>query len=216
MITQTEYTKFQQAYDFYNKHLFNDSPLPAVMITLQRKPKMRGYFWAEQYQAREGTSPNVAELALNPDTFAGRSDKCILSTLVHEMVHVWQHYHGVNGKKGYHNKEWGAKMKLIGLHPSNTGEPGGKETGEKMTHYIMNGRDFDIATDNLLATGFSLGYQSTPVSAEAKKKKQTRAKYTCPECDLNAWAKPDAMLCCAGCSDPENMVMMVCEESNED
>jgi hypothetical protein len=36
------------------------------------------------------------ELALNPDVFTGRSDELILSTLVHEMVHVWQETHGTD------------------------------------------------------------------------------------------------------------------------
>jgi hypothetical protein len=29
-------------------------------------------------------------ISLNPDYFAGRSEQGILSTLVHEMVHLWQ------------------------------------------------------------------------------------------------------------------------------
>jgi hypothetical protein len=33
-------------------------------------------------------------------------------------------------------------MKRIGLHPSNTGEPGGRETGEHMSDYIVEGNPY--------------------------------------------------------------------------
>jgi len=56
---------------------------------------------------------------------------------VHEMVHLWQHMHGKPGARGYHNKEWAAKMKAIGLQPSNNGMVGGKETGQHMMDYII-------------------------------------------------------------------------------
>ena len=46
---------------------------------------------------------------------------------------------------GYHpqlsaalyDRQWAAKMREIGLQPSSTGEEGGKETGQSMSHYII-------------------------------------------------------------------------------
>lgn len=62
---------------------------------------------------------------MNPDYFGGRSLADTLSTLVHEMVHVWQHYAPVKKcRGGYHDRVWGAKMEEVGLMPSNTGLPG--------------------------------------------------------------------------------------------
>ena len=40
--------------------------------------------------------------------------------LVHEMVHVWQEQYGHPASRGYHNKQWAAKMKAVGLQPSGT------------------------------------------------------------------------------------------------
>ena len=40
---------------------------------------------------------------------------------------------GQAAARGYHNKEWAAKMKAIGLMPSNSGAVGGKETGQQMS-----------------------------------------------------------------------------------
>ena len=66
---------------------------------------------------------------MNPDHF-GRSDEEILSTLVHEMAHVWQQTHGRPPRRCYHDREWAAKMREIGLQPSTTGQPGGQKRGK--------------------------------------------------------------------------------------
>jgi predicted SprT family Zn-dependent metalloprotease len=195
MITATEYSAIQRAYDFFNAALF-EGQLPEVLVTLQRKPKMRGYFWAQQFQGRAGQT-TTDELALNPDHFVSRSDEEILSTLVHEMVHVWQQAFGKPSRRAYHNHEWADKMKSLGLHPSDTGAPGGKETGERVSHYIIPDGPFAHACGQLLAQGFRFSWQARPVAAEAKK--STRAKFTCAACGQNAWAKPDAHLLCGIC-----------------
>ena len=96
---------------------------------------------------------------MNPDYFGGRSLADTLSTLVHEMVHVWQHYAPVKKcRGGYHDRVWGAKMEEVGLMPSNTGLPGGKKNGQQMTHYIIRGGRFQKAVYDLLKNGFSISW----------------------------------------------------------
>jgi hypothetical protein len=92
VITLKEYQGFQRAYDFFNRELFGGS-LPQVLVTLQRHANTRGYFSPERFSGRL-TEAAVHELALNPDNFTGRTDEMILSTLVHEMCHVWQQTYG--------------------------------------------------------------------------------------------------------------------------
>jgi predicted SprT family Zn-dependent metalloprotease len=81
----------------------------------------------------------VDEIAMNPVYFSIRTIKATLSTLVHEMVHQWQFHFGEPGRRGYHNKQWAARMERVGLMPSDTGEPGGRKVGQSMTHYIIAG-----------------------------------------------------------------------------
>jgi SprT-like family len=197
-ITQVEYQEFQDAYDFFNRELF-DGSLPQLLVTLQRKARSYGYFAPERFDGRLN-SMTVHELALNPDNFTGRSDIDILSTLVHEMVHAWQQTHGTPPRRGYHNREWAAKMKAVGLQPSDTGLLGGKETGQSMTHYIMPDGAFLQAYVRLQATGMCLRWQSTPRDAQGKT--QSKTKYTCRTCGLNAWARPSAHLMCGECESP--------------
>jgi hypothetical protein len=56
-------------------------------VTLQRM-RNHGYFASERLTGRIDKSA-AHELAMKPDTFSGRTDEEILSTLAHEMVHVW-------------------------------------------------------------------------------------------------------------------------------
>ena len=214
-ITPAEYQAFQEGYDFFNAELFGGS-LPHVLVTLQRHAKAKGYFSPERFIGRV-TDAAAHELALNPDTFTGRTDEEILSTLVHEMAHVWQQSCGTPPRRSYHDRQWAAKMKEIGLQPTDTGEPGGKETGQSITHYIIPGGLYATTYAKLKARGFQLRWQSAPEGKQAKAKKASKTKFTCPDCGQNAWAKPDALLVCGTCyEDCEGEIVRMLAESNDE
>ena len=214
-ITEREYRAFQVAYDFLNTELFSGT-LPHVLVTLQRHAKAKGYFAPNRFTGRNEKS-KAHELAMNPDVFTGRSDELILSTLAHEMAHVWQQTYGRAPRRAYHDREWAAKMKEIGLQPTTTGEPGGKEIGQSVTHYVVPGGPYAKAYLRLAATGFHLNWQSQPFSTERKKKAASKTKYTCPNCGTNAWAKPDTALICGECYDENGQTtLMVTEEQAAD
>jgi hypothetical protein len=59
-----------------------------------------------------------------------------LSTLVHEMTHLWQHHYGRPSYGDYHNREFARKMFEVGLITSKSGAKGGKSTGSGMSHHI--------------------------------------------------------------------------------
>lgn len=194
-----EYASFQQAYDSFNAVLFGGA-LPDCLITLQRKKGARGYFWASQFTARSGDGA-TDEIAMNPETF-NRTDIEILSTLAHEMCHLWQHHHGKPTRNGYHNKEWAAKMRAIGLIPSASGQPGGKPTGQRMTHYIDPSGLFAAHAASLISAGFALRWQANANPGGASATKKNKITYTCAGCGQNAWAKPGARLICGDCAQP--------------
>ena len=148
---------------------------------------------------------------MNPAHFATRSAEEVLSTLAHEMVHLWQHHFGKPPRRAYHDREWADKMDAIGLAPSDTGLVGGKRTGQHMSHYIRDGGPFFRACTELLTQGFAISWRDRGRDEEegkTKKKSGTRTKYTCPGCGLNAWAKADAVLLCGECE-----VALLAEES---
>jgi SprT-like family len=203
--THRTYTSLDAAYGHFNRELF-DGQLPACLITMQRHKGAFGYFSGERFASTENPQDVTDEIALNPAHFAGRTTDKTLSTLVHEMVHLWQHHFGKPSRTGYHNKDWAIKMRAVGLIPSDTAQPGGKETGQKVSHYIEKGGRFERACTAYLATGAAFLYQDRAGDEEAakarKKKAASKTKFTCPQCCQNAWAKPEAHLICGDCQEP--------------
>jgi len=189
----TTYFKLQKAFDHFNKELFDDE-LPQTMIVLRKKGRCLGYYHQDQWSERDQEG-NIDEICLNPTTFNERTDTEILSTLAHEMVHQWQGVFGKPSRNGYHNIEWGSKMKVIGLHPSASGKAGGRETGQQMTHYIMENGNFDNAMTTLDVKISLVKHDQQ----KEKKKSKNKAKFQCPECACSAWGKEDLNLFCGDC-----------------
>lgn len=197
--TRQTYGELQKAYDFYNRRLFKGE-LPPCLITLQRKARAYGYFSPDRWNDSEDEEQTIDEIALNPQHFADRTDEDVLSTLVHEMVHLWQHHFGEPGRGRYHNKQWALEMDRVGLTPSTTGQPGGARTGDRVSHYIVAAGRFDKATEKLIADGFRISWNDRFFGVAPKKPSaRQRLKYTCPGCEANAWAKPDLSFRCNDC-----------------
>ena len=202
--TRRTYTALDAAYDHFNEELFAGE-LPGCLITLQRHKGAYGFFVDDRFAKMDDPGEIIDEIALNPAGFAGRTSTEVLSTLVHEMVHLWQHHFGTPSRKCYHNREWAGKMLRVGLVPSDTGEPGGKQTGQHVSHFIEKGGPFAVACKAYLKSESGALYQDqvqTEDEAKTKSKKAaSKTKFTCPGCELNAWAKPDAKLVCGECEE---------------
>lgn len=206
--TETTYQALQAAYDHFNRELF-EGLLLCCLITLQRRGRRtHGYYSPERFGEIDGTD-RTDEIALNPQHFLHQPMRQTLSTLVHEMVHLWQQHHGKPGRGAYHNQEWAAKMKAIGLHPSDTGAPGGKEVGQQMSHYIIEDGPFAVAFKALASDGFRLAWGELTGRLDGDednggdqgndKDRSNRIKYTCPVCDVNVWGKPQLRVICGKC-----------------
>jgi hypothetical protein len=86
-------------------------------------------------------------------------------------------------------------MAEIGLIPSDTGERGGKHGGQNMSHYIEPGGWFQKAFGAPAARGFD------PLGVELRDDADARkTRFTYPDGDQNAWARPDATLICGACN----------------
>lgn len=197
------YSPLRRAFIRFNHRLFKNELQPCL-VTLQRKRSALGYFSGRRFKSTAGNFVSD-EIALNPMHFAERGAKKTLSTLAHEMVHQWQQHYGKPSRSGYHNAQWAAKMREIGLVPSHTGRPGGDQTGPRMTHYVKRGGPFDRVANELINKGFVLAYverkSNAAASKVALKKRRSKTRYRCNTCRLNAWAKPDVRLICGTCNE---------------
>ena len=198
--TDETYTALQRAYAFFNGELYGDE-LPDCLITLQRRKRSCGYFSPRKFRhVRQDMTTD--EIAMNPAYFLEQGTVEVLQTLVHEMAHLWQEHYGKPSRRGYHNKEWAAKMESVGLMPSSTGQEGGKKTGQSMSDYPIQGGAFLAACKKLLATGFSIPWGDMPeddANSAASGNGSNRLKYICPGCGSNIWGKPGLNVVCGDC-----------------
>jgi len=163
------------------------------------------------------------ELAINPTMFTRYPLLEICQTIVHEMVHGWQYHQGEPSERNYHNREWADKMISIGLMPSSTGAPGGKEVGQKMSDYPLKGGVFLNASEELINSHVFAGLfyeispemiaiidQSKPMFEQIKdyvidqnnkpsRPKKSKLKYSC-SCS-NVWGKAGLEISCKSCGE---------------
>lgn len=88
-------------------------------------------------------------------------------------------------------------MDEVGLTPSSTGEEGGKRTGTRMSHVIVDGGPFDRVFRSSIFGG--LTWLSNYVASVKTRRPNSRVKYTCPTCGLNVWGGRDLAIKCVEC-----------------
>jgi predicted SprT family Zn-dependent metalloprotease len=203
MTPMQTYDILKAAFDFFNAELF-EGRLAEPLITLHRHRSAYGYFCADRFAQAESFDDvkevsRVHEIALNPQHIRSRSPFQTFATLVHEMVHQEQQEYGTPPKGPYHNKQWAAWMKRVGLQPSDTAEPGGKETGRYVSHFVMKFGRFDTAFEKFQAGRDLSLFGDLPVM-QKEKAKTSKFKFECPGCGQNAWAKATAILSCGECA----------------
>lgn len=187
------YADLHTAFDIFNAELFNNS-LPAVLFTLTRKKNTLGYFWADRFKVSEQSKH---EIAINPSYFIESTPDDTAFTLLHEMVHLWQQVHGTPSRSGYHNRQWAAKMKEVGLQPT-ASDGSGAETGQKMTHYPIEGGRAVEVLKLIMAAGYKRAIIEKPLIKA--KPKSTRHKYICETCKQKAYGSKNAYLLCGRCN----------------
>ncbi|MDR0639968.1 MAG: SprT-like domain-containing protein [Spirochaetaceae bacterium] len=231
MITTVQFKTLDDLYKYYNGALFGGT-LSDCIVNMSRHNHTYGFFSADRWKTgEEGEHKRAHEISLNPD-YLDRPFEEWHSTLVHEMVHLWQQDYGHPSRAAYHNKEWGWKMEQIGLVPSDTGEPGGNKTGQRMTHYVKPDGPF-IKAFSLLSGGDLLALRlkylpafphEEPAAVRRKKKNTDEPLAGEPggidgepgepsgvynskskyscPCGNNVWGKPGLNIVCGECGEP--------------
>ena len=199
--TRTTSSGLTEAYDFFNERLFGGR-LPRCLITMQRQKGAYGYFAGRRFGSRDGAEV-TDEIALNPAHFKSRTTEESLSTLVHEMAHLEQHHFGKPRRTSYHNKQWAGMMQASGLIRAIRRRPGGKETGQRVGHYIATAEPSTSACRRAVGQGFAVRYVELWGDPEKRKKKAASKTRNTPvrDCGLNAWGKPDIDLVCGECEE---------------
>lgn len=195
--TKKQFEAYQKIYRYYNRKLFNNQ-LSNCILNFSRKSRVAaGHFSYRRWTDKDGTFTH--EININPKYLLKASKMDLHATIVHEMCHLWQFDFGKKSKNGWHNKSWGRKMKEVGLYPSDTGKVGGKEVGYRMHHYIIKDGNFE-KTFNSMPDNIELPFKSY----EVKPNNKSKIKYSCLECFVNVWGKPDLKIVCGECGQRMN------------
>jgi SprT-like family len=205
--TVEQWGAYQNAFNHLNKELFGNA-LPQCMLNFSRHARSKGFFASERWQ-KSGECRH--EISLNPDQL-DRPLIEVMSTLCHEMCHLWRNDIGKPPSAGYHDKKWAQKMEEVGLLPTDSGEPGGKKVGRKVTHCILENGKFERAFRRM-PEAYLLPWRSpfpdetneeVSGSEEKKEKKsrQDKLKYSCPTCHTNCWGKDKISIYCGLCKEP--------------
>jgi predicted SprT family Zn-dependent metalloprotease len=198
--TEAQFKAYQAMFDYFNKALF-EGKLPACLLNLSRANKSLGFFapnrWKDANVAEDADVSTMHEISLNPDHMS-RGHKDGAGTLVHEMCHLERQITGKKPALPYHDKQWAEMMLKVGLTPYSIDKPG-KMVGNKVTHNIDAGGRFEKAFD-AMPKEFLLPFSHVSLPDKNKASKTaSKTKYTCPECETNAWAKPETNLMCGDC-----------------
>lgn len=191
----------------FNKGLF-EGKLPNPQITSQRRGRSFGFFAKDRWGNGDGHTAD--EIGLNPTYVASREPILTWGELVHYMMHMSQHMDGTNGRRGYHNLAFSARMKEIGLLTTATGEIGGAPIGYRVTQIVIEGGAFDRLTRGMLVDDYNIPWLEVPEAksgAEAQggkeEKKPSKSgkhfKYECSneECNVSQRGKDGCQIHCS-------------------
>lgn len=196
--TGEQFAAYEAMARYFNARLFGGA-LPPVLLNFSRKGRrVRGFFAPERWAKGPATTH---EISLNPQLLAAGSPLETAATLVHELCHLWQFVHGTPSRAGYHNREWARQMQSLGLMPSDTGAPGGRQTGQQVSHYVLPGGAFERAFHDMPAA-CRLPWSGREGPAPARSRRPSKVKYRCPGCGQNLWGKPGLAVTCSACDQP--------------
>jgi predicted SprT family Zn-dependent metalloprotease len=200
----------QRFYDYFNKELIQKqlgNPLPQVLITTGKGGRSSGHFITGKWKVASGSSEALPEINLASEWLVtdavNSSLETVMQTLVHEMVHFYDHQWGRPGKHGYHSDSWFRFMKQVGLQPVH--KPGNRfKVGDKVipdgafeVAYKALPKDMVIPFENNYAVQPAVSGVGVKVTLQGKK-----FKYTCPMCGSNCQAANGRKFICGECQEP--------------
>lgn len=201
--------QLQRAYNHFNTKLFGGI-LVRPMLKWSRNRRHQGAFARDRWVSSLSDGNKIGEIQLNPQMVSQSPLIWSLSVLVHEMVHQWQFQVGEQRpSKPYHNYEWADQMEVLGLMPSSTDAPGGERTGKHIGHYIIDGGQYQLAYEELVASGFELDWYDVPIE---KPKRAPQTKYVCVNCEYTLRGPKDKQIKCGDCGDGLDMITTTYDE----
>jgi hypothetical protein len=182
-------------FDYFNRRLFENSLLDCMLSFSRRRSSSHTLFTGGLWREEAGSA--TPEISLNLKQLCEGEPIEVMAMLVAQMVHLWQERYGQPSRKGYYNREWAEKMATIGLLPSATGLPGGRQIGQGVKHYIEPNGRFEKAFLKM-PNDFLLPFRPEAFDGQQRRGYSEKVTYQCVGCGVKVWGKGGLELVC-GC-----------------
>ena len=193
-----------KVFDILNEEFF-ESELSRPTITIQSTPKAYGHF-----SLREDTWVSkiggTHEINIGAGTLS-RPIEEVAATLLHEMVHYYNHINGVQDcSRGntYHNRRFKEAAEAHGLCVTHSDKYGWSHTSpsDSLLDFVLENGLTDILINRNEFTGFQItgtGAHSGTLTPPPPKTSSTR-KYLCPCCGNSVRATKVVNIACLDCA----------------
>lgn len=192
-----------EVFDLLNKEFFENT-LSKPTITIQSTPKALGHFTTDDIW--DSSSGRTHEVNIGAGTL-GRPIAAVVTTLLHEMVHYYNHTRGVQdcSRNGtYHNKSFKKAAEEHGLVVKKDGNHGWACTspGERVLDFVARNNLTDIQLNRTEAGGSrSTGSAMlTGTDTLPETPKSSTRKYVCPRCGNSVRATKTVNIACMDCN----------------
>ena len=195
-----------KVFDLLNQEFFEGS-LSRPTITIQSTPKAYGHF-----SLREDTwiskLGGTHEINIGAGTLS-RPIEDVAATLLHEMVHYYNHVHGVpDCSRGntYHNQNFKTSAEAHGLAVTRSEKYGWSRTApsDSLLDVVLKYDLQDIEINRNEATGFQItgtGTHNGTITGGLAPKKSSSRKYVCPCCGMSVRATRVVNIACLDCNE---------------
>ena len=190
-------------FDLLNEEFF-ESALSRPTITIQSTPKAYGHFSLrdDTWISKNGMSH---EINIGAGTLS-RPIENVCATLLHEMVHYYNHIHGVQDcSRGntYHNKRFKTAAEQRGLCVEHSDKYGWSHTspGDELLQFCLDNDLSDILLNRNEFGGYRVTGTGThaPATPTVTRRPSSTRKYICPYCGNSVRATKNVNIGCLDC-----------------
>ena len=190
-------------FDLLNEEFF-ESALSRPTITIQSTPKAYGHFSLrdDTWISKNGMSH---EINIGAGTLS-RPIENVCATLLHEMVHYYNHIHGIQDcSRGntYHNKRFKTAAEQRGLCVEHSDKYGWSHTspGDELLQFCLDNDLSDILLNRNEFGGYRVTGTGThaPATPTVTRRPSSTRKYICPCCSNSVRATKNVNIGCLDC-----------------
>ena len=196
-----------KVFDLLNAEYFENA-LSRPTITIQSTPKAYGHFSlnSDTWVSKLG---GTHEINIGAGTLA-RPIENVVATLLHEMVHYFNHINGVQDcsrSNTYHNKRFKEAAEKRGLIITHSDKYGWSHTepSDELLEFVLNYGLTDILINRNEQTAFRVGGTGTHSGGvsgvQPPPRTSSTRKYICPCCKMSVRATRTVRIACMDCGE---------------